>query len=114
MRKPKCPLYPTFELLSRKWVLYIIKELTYGGRRRYSELKRSLEGVSPKTLTERLRELVRARTGPSGVISEVATKPFLIIISSLLFFTIQTWLSTKRSQPKEISHALLRAPPELA
>lgn len=57
MRKPKCPLYPTFELLSRKWALYIIKELTYSGRRRYSELKRSLEGVSPKTLTERLREL---------------------------------------------------------
>lgn len=57
MRKPKCPLYPPFELLSRKWAFYIIKELTYGGRRRYSELKRSLEGVSPKTLMERLREL---------------------------------------------------------
>ncbi len=57
--KPKCPLFPTFELLGKKWTLHIIKELTYHGKKRYSELKRALVGVSPKTLTERLRELER-------------------------------------------------------
>lgn len=55
--KPKCPLYPTFELLGKKWTLHIIKELTFHGKKRYSELKRELKGISPKTLTERLREL---------------------------------------------------------
>ncbi len=55
--KPKCPLFPTFELLGKKWTLHIIKELTYHGAQRYSQLKRTLTSISPKTLTERLREL---------------------------------------------------------
>jgi DNA-binding HxlR family transcriptional regulator len=46
-------------LLGKKWALHIIKELSWHGKKRYSELKRALEGVSPKTLTERLRELER-------------------------------------------------------
>lgn len=55
--KRKCRVFPTFELLGKKWILHIIKELSWHGKKRYSELKRALEGVSPKTLTERLREL---------------------------------------------------------
>ncbi len=53
----KCPAFPIFGLLGKKWTLHIIKELTYNGIKRYSELKNALEGISPKTLTERLREL---------------------------------------------------------
>ena len=57
--KRKCKVFPTFELLGKKWTLHIIKELSWHGKKRFSELKRALNGVSPKTLTERLRELER-------------------------------------------------------
>lgn len=55
--KPRCKVFPTFELLGKTWTLHIIKELSWHSKKRYSELKRTLEGVSPKTLTERPREL---------------------------------------------------------
>jgi DNA-binding HxlR family transcriptional regulator len=43
--KRKCRVFPTFELLGKKWTLHIIKELSWHGKKRYSELKRALEGV---------------------------------------------------------------------
>ncbi|MGH2504641.1 MAG: winged helix-turn-helix transcriptional regulator, partial [Ktedonobacterales bacterium] len=53
-----CPVARTAEIVSGKWTLLIIRDLTYGTRR-FSELERSLEGISPKTLSERLSALER-------------------------------------------------------
>lgn len=51
-----CPVARTAEIISGKWTLLIIRDLTYGTQR-FSELERSLEGISPKTLSERLTAL---------------------------------------------------------
>jgi DNA-binding HxlR family transcriptional regulator len=53
-----CPVARTAEIVSGKWTLLIIRDLTIGTRR-FSELERSLEGISPKTLSERLSALER-------------------------------------------------------
>lgn len=53
-----CPVARTAEIVSGKWTLLIIRDLTEGTRR-FSELERSLEGISPKTLSERLTSLER-------------------------------------------------------
>ncbi|SRR5579875_110386 len=53
-----CPVARTAEIISGKWTLLIIRDLTYGTKR-FSELERSLEGISPKTLSERLTALER-------------------------------------------------------
>lgn len=53
-----CPVAKTAEIISGKWTLLIIRDLTYGTRR-FSELERSLAGISPKTLSERLSSLER-------------------------------------------------------
>jgi DNA-binding HxlR family transcriptional regulator len=45
------------DLFDKKWVHQILKALLSTGAMRYSELKRRLKGVSPKTLVERLRDL---------------------------------------------------------
>jgi len=45
------------DLFPKRWLHQIIKALAHHGRMRYSELKRNLDVISPKTLTERLREL---------------------------------------------------------
>lgn len=56
--KVVCPVAKTAEIISGKWTLLIIRDLTTGTKR-FSELERSLEGISPKTLSERLSALER-------------------------------------------------------
>ena len=53
-----CPVAKTAEIISGKWTLLIIRDLTTGTKR-FSELERSLVGISPKTLSERLSALER-------------------------------------------------------
>jgi len=51
-----CPVARTAEIISGKWTLLIIRDLTTGTKR-FSELERSLEGISPNTLSDRLKTL---------------------------------------------------------
>src|SRR5262249_28298483 len=51
-----CPVARTAEIISGKWTLLVIRDLTTGTKR-FSELERSLVGISPKTLSERLTAL---------------------------------------------------------
>jgi DNA-binding HxlR family transcriptional regulator len=44
-------------ILSKKWALLIISAIGNNQRLRYNELEKKLDGISPKTLAERLREL---------------------------------------------------------
>lgn len=51
-----CPVACTAEILSRKWTILIIRDLATDVKR-FNQLERSLQGISPKTLSERLRSL---------------------------------------------------------
>jgi DNA-binding HxlR family transcriptional regulator len=51
-----CPVAMTAAIVSGKWTLLIIRDLATGTKR-FSELERSLHGISPKTLSERLSTL---------------------------------------------------------
>ena len=51
-----CPVARTAELIGNKWTPLIIRDLVKG-EKRFSELERSLHGISPKTLSERLKKL---------------------------------------------------------
>src|SRR5581483_10615986 len=51
-----CPVARTAEIISGKWTLLIIRDLATGTKR-FSQLERSLHGISPKTLSERLFSL---------------------------------------------------------
>jgi DNA-binding HxlR family transcriptional regulator len=46
-------------VLDGKWTLLVIRDLL-GGPKRFGELRDSLAGISPKTLTDRLRDLESA------------------------------------------------------
>jgi len=66
--KESCPVCHTAEIISGKWTLLLIRDLA-DGRCRFCELERSLEGISPRTLSLRLRALeaegiVERRTYP--------------------------------------------------
>src|SRR6266536_559567 len=51
-----CPVARTADIVSGKWTLLIIRDLA-SGVKRFNQLERSLHGISPKTLSERLRSL---------------------------------------------------------
>lgn len=51
-----CPVARTAAVVGGKWTLLIFRDLAEG-RKRFNELERSLAGISPKTLAERLRML---------------------------------------------------------
>src|ERR1700753_4269837 len=51
-----CPVCRTAEIVCGKWTLLLIKELAEG-HSRFCELERALEGISPRTLSLRLRAL---------------------------------------------------------
>jgi DNA-binding HxlR family transcriptional regulator len=51
-----CPVCRTAEIVSGKWTLLLIRDLA-DGNTRFCELERSLIGISPRTLSLRLRAL---------------------------------------------------------
>lgn len=53
---PKNPVEITIDMIGCKWKILIIKELL-GGTMRFSEIKKSLKGITQKVLTTKLREL---------------------------------------------------------
>ena len=53
---PECPVATTVQLIGSKWKLLILRNL-FQRPRRFNELKRSLEGISQKVLTDSLRSM---------------------------------------------------------
>jgi DNA-binding HxlR family transcriptional regulator len=51
-----CPVCRTADIVCGKWTLLLVRELSEG-RSRFCELERSLVGISPRTLSLRLRAL---------------------------------------------------------
>ena len=51
-----CPVLATARIVSGKWTLLLLRDLALGPRR-FCELQRSLAGISPGTLSLRLRSL---------------------------------------------------------
>lgn len=56
MANSNCPVCRTAEIVCGKWTLLVIRDLADDSRR-FCELERSLEGISPRTLSLRLRAL---------------------------------------------------------
>jgi DNA-binding HxlR family transcriptional regulator len=56
MAESPCPVGCCAEIISGKWTLLVIRDLA-DGPCRFCELERSLQGISPRTLSLRLRAL---------------------------------------------------------
>jgi DNA-binding HxlR family transcriptional regulator len=52
----QCSVAATGEIVGSKWTVVIVHDLTEGPRR-FTELEHACEGISPRTLAERLRWL---------------------------------------------------------
>jgi DNA-binding HxlR family transcriptional regulator len=107
-----CPVCQTAEIISGKWTLLLIRDLAEGSRR-FCELERSLEGISPRTLSLRLRSLeaegvIQRRTYaevPPRV--EYALTPkgrALVPMIDHMRRYGQQWLRNGKSAPTDRSH----------
>jgi DNA-binding HxlR family transcriptional regulator len=52
-----CPLEGIITTISKKWAIFIISILGHHGRLRFNDLMNTLGGISPKSLTDLLKEL---------------------------------------------------------
>jgi DNA-binding HxlR family transcriptional regulator len=52
-----CAIHGLLEVLARPWTMYILWTLSTSGPTRFGALRRQVEGISSRVLTQRLREL---------------------------------------------------------
>lgn len=65
-----CPVARTANLFSNRWTPLILRDLADGSRR-FGALQRSLVGISPKTLSERLKRLEESNVVARTCFAEV-------------------------------------------
>ncbi len=65
------PLDDLMAVLGKKWALFIITVLGNDSRTRFNDLLRQLKGISPRTLTDRLKELEKLRLIERHAFAEV-------------------------------------------
>jgi DNA-binding HxlR family transcriptional regulator len=53
----KCPIARTLDIIGERWTVLILRDLLISGPCRFQELQQSLPGVSPNTLSARLKTL---------------------------------------------------------
>lgn len=70
---PDCPVEMTLQLIGDKWKVLIIRDLL-SGTKRFSELKRSVTGITQKVLTSHLRAMERDGLLTRKVYPEVPPK----------------------------------------
>jgi len=55
----ECAIRVVLDRIADKWTLMIMQLLLDGGQHRFNELRRAIEGISQKMLTQTLRDLER-------------------------------------------------------
>ena len=55
-----CPVARTLEIIGDRWTILIVRDLLRKGPRKFLDFEQSLEGISPNTLSARLKTLEEA------------------------------------------------------
>jgi DNA-binding HxlR family transcriptional regulator len=64
-----CPIETTFRIIGKKWTVLIIREILRG-HNQFNRFIQNIEGITPKVLTERLRELEHLGIIKREIVSE--------------------------------------------
>jgi DNA-binding HxlR family transcriptional regulator len=68
-----CPIEATFKIIGKKWAVLIIREM-FRGTKQFNRFLENIEGITPKVLTERLRELEKFGIIKRKIVSEYPIK----------------------------------------
>ncbi len=61
-----CPIATSLGVLGKKWTILIIRDIGMRKMERFSELLKGVQGITPRVLSQRLKEL-----GGAGIIEHV-------------------------------------------
>ena len=64
-----CPIETTFKIIGKKWAVLIIREM-FRGTTQFNRFLENIDGITPKVLTERLRELEKLGIINRRIVSE--------------------------------------------
>lgn len=64
-----CPIETTFRIIGKRWTVLIIREILRG-HTQFNRFLENIEGITPKVLTGRLRELERLGIISRKIVSE--------------------------------------------
>jgi DNA-binding HxlR family transcriptional regulator len=56
-RHDHCPIARTLDIIGDRWSILILRDLVLDGPRKFGDLQESLSGISPNTLSSRLKTL---------------------------------------------------------
>jgi DNA-binding HxlR family transcriptional regulator len=68
-----CPIEATFKIIGKKWAVLIIREM-FRGTTQFNRFLENIDGITPKVLTERLRELEKLGILKRRIASEYPIK----------------------------------------
>ena len=64
-----CPIETTFKIIGKKWTVLIIREM-FRGTTQFNRFLENIDGITPKVLTQRLRELEKLGIVRRRIVSE--------------------------------------------
>jgi DNA-binding HxlR family transcriptional regulator len=53
----RCPIARTLDIIGDRWTILLLRDLVVAGPRRFQDFEYSLAGISPNTLSARLKRL---------------------------------------------------------
>src|ERR1700739_2292393 len=53
----RCPIARSLDIIGERWTILILRDLVVSGPRKFQDFERSLGGISPNTLSARLKRL---------------------------------------------------------
>lgn len=56
----RCPIARTLDIIGERWTILILRDLVVSGPRKFQDFEASLDGISPNTLSARLKRLEEA------------------------------------------------------
>jgi DNA-binding HxlR family transcriptional regulator len=74
-----CPIESSFKILGQKFMILILRDLILFGKKRFSNLLESVEGINQKTLSIRLKELENGGIIKRKIYSENPTRAEYLI-----------------------------------
>lgn len=100
-----CPLEGVVEIISKKWALQIIGVVGNHGKLRFNKIMERLDKISPKALTDRLRELETAGLIKREVFAEIPPRvEYSLTQDGLelreLIIPLMKWVSSQESTEK--------------
>lgn len=90
-----CAMEAALSVISGKWKLKILNQLLTGAKR-YSEINRSITGMTEKMLSQQLRELEEDKIVTRKIYPEIPPKVEYSLTDlgkelSSIFYTLETW-----------------------